>query len=1218
MNDEILKKLVGIAKGDHIFSIEGGSDNNTLSAVLPDDYTIYEGSDEALALKPADGVILAISKLEKGIRDNLGKIENLDSFTEEDKQAIIDAVKQSYADEIEELKKGIEDIKKTLEESGSTPDSPSNPTETPIDRDAVSEIVSELLSEALKDFQPESFDEHEEIASKALFELHTDSVEDDLVTAKAVTDLASKIAALKELQQGDSLHKDDIEQQGIIPYSTKLATSGDVYRYIAGGDTAKQVEDLADKIDFLLQQFTIDFEDPEVERILLSLPQSNGKYITTYDASKFTTITGLQGNTEIISFNELEYFTNLDYAVWAEELANCTNLKSVKFAPNTGKLGKKVRGDQHWNGVFKNCTSLESIDLTGITDIGSFCFLGCSSLKYVTGWENITQIGLRAFNSTALQGEIYAPKLHMIGSMIDTVVGDAVTNPYSLNTLTYSGATLPGVSKVDFPECKAICDCAFQNNTNLTEVNIPKIEYLGLNGTYGGIFDGNSSLVSITMGDNLIQMAPNIFKNCTALPSIHLHNVMTIGSDAFSENMLKLESIYVNDKNHWKDIKFENQLANPLRAAYWGAPHLYEEGAEEIMSEAPDNWVLGYWNTNFTEVKTDDAIATNGYVITTSTPIKITDYESIKVKTGYRIQLFQHSQGKIAAAGNVLTEGEYKVYDLKKSKNWDWPYVIINLYHETWNNAFNTTNKTSISEKLEATSDIIEFTPRNIDYVKELDCTGMTAIGGNQFDSLYDLERITGLEDVTSVGYYSFSGLQNTELEGLDISKITTYNQGSFSYTNVGPTISLNPNINGIYLNTFDNCPNIETVYSPNNVVSAVGNGGAWGSCTNITKFIISDFNEYLSVNTFTNDYSTPHLYARGFWIGSLENSVLMTSYTLPESYTTFPVNALKNDKYITSVDLNKVTTLDASAFRGYDSLQTISGEEITLIKENVFYDCTALQQFNFPNLKAIYNDAFRNCGFTTIDLSNTKIEILTGGNRAGKFTNCPATDAKLPSSLTILGGAFVNCTSLTRVDAKSSRTACLYNVEEISVRESSEGAGRTMIFLNTKINYVYMPKLKVAGRNQYTDSLDKTKKTAATSSWGGFVGKDSTLVDIGKHCTDLGFDALYGNTEIAIIRALTPPTVENIDSWKNTMIVFVPAESLEAYRTANVWKTLIPTRNTGESDDSYESRKRIHAIGGDKWREVFASCADPYDEYADIIMYSPQDYSELVAAYNA
>jgi hypothetical protein len=138
----------------------------------------------------------------------------------------------------------------------------------------------------------------------------------------------------------------------------------------------------------------IKFKDPVVEQICISKWSSDGIGLTPEDAAKVTDIgTTFKGNTEITSFDELEYFVNVkslkDYA-----FGKCTQLLSITLPRNINIIGVA--------SLWINPNLMYVGNLNGnpnITSIGQSAFDACSKLEvHDLYFPNLTYMGVKAFN----------------------------------------------------------------------------------------------------------------------------------------------------------------------------------------------------------------------------------------------------------------------------------------------------------------------------------------------------------------------------------------------------------------------------------------------------------------------------------------------------------------------------------------------------------------------------------------------------------------------------------------------------------------------------------------------------------------------------------------------------------------------------------------------------------------------------------------------------
>ena len=112
----------------------------------------------------------------------------------------------------------------------------------------------------------------------------------------------------------------------------------------------------------------------EVFAVCLAQGWCSAEGMTYEDAANISDIDVVfKGNADIINFNELEFF-NVGI-IQASAFFNCINLEEIKLPNNLLKLNGSAN--------FQGCASLKKIDIPStVTNIGSNCFVGCTSVQY--------------------------------------------------------------------------------------------------------------------------------------------------------------------------------------------------------------------------------------------------------------------------------------------------------------------------------------------------------------------------------------------------------------------------------------------------------------------------------------------------------------------------------------------------------------------------------------------------------------------------------------------------------------------------------------------------------------------------------------------------------------------------------------------------------------------------------------------------------------------
>ena len=184
----------------------------------------------------------------------------------------------------------------------------------------------------------------------------------------------------------------------------------------------------------------------------------------------------------------------------AYTFAECKNLTTVTFGTGCKKIGG-------W--VFENCTSLTSVNMKQLTQIGQNAFAGCTSLQsadlsgitsysslYVGAFQNCTSLTDVKFNAnlTCLQARLFEGCTALTEITIPAkvyTIGNYVANSTSLKAATYDkeyatyGYTFAGctnLQKVNFAGNALIFlgYKVFSGCEKLTDINIPQTNFMYL------------------------------------------------------------------------------------------------------------------------------------------------------------------------------------------------------------------------------------------------------------------------------------------------------------------------------------------------------------------------------------------------------------------------------------------------------------------------------------------------------------------------------------------------------------------------------------------------------------------------------------------------------------------------------------------------------------------------------------------------------------------
>ena len=371
----------------------------------------------------------------------------------------------------------------------------------------------------------------------------------------------------------------------------------------------------------------------------------------------------------------------------------------------------------------------------------------------------------------------------------------------------------------------------------------------------------------------------------------------------------------------------------------------------------------------------------------------------------------------------------------------------------------------------------------------------VTTIGGGAFKGT-TLKSIVIPEGVTQIENEAFDGCKSLETVSLPNSLERIY-YNAFRYSNIS-SISIPAGVKYIYDYAFHGCGNLSTI--------TVSNGN--------TKYDSRD-NCNALIETATNTI------LRG------------------TSNTVIP---------------NSVTTIERDAFEGTTLKSIVIPEGVTLIGEGAFYDCKSLETVSLPNsLECIGYRAFYGSKISSIyipagvkDISERvfdgceNLSTITVSNENTKYDSRDNCNALIETATnTILQGSSstVIPNSVTAIGAKAFQGS---KIAKIVIPNSVTAIG-AYAFQGSNIAEVVIPN-SVTAIEAYTFQGSKIAKVVIPES----VKKIGQLAFL--DCNSLTTVVCKSKSVIDISGVPTFFPLSNA-------ILYVPAESVEAYKVANGWR---------------------------------------------------------------
>ena len=851
--------------------------------------------------------------------------------------------------------------------------------------------------------------------------------------------------------------------------------------------------------------------------ISISIPNS----VTSIGNSAFYYCTGL---TSLTIPNSV---TNIgDWAFYC-----CTNLKSIDIPNGIASIGVRV---------FCSCRSLTSVDIpNSVTSIGEYAFYGCNSLTSVNLPDNVISVGYCAFNNCiGLNSPVY--NAHVFAFM----------------PTSYAG-TYTIIDGVEF-----IAGSAFNGCTDLTGVYIPS----SVKGIGDAAFHGCSSLTSINIPDSVTSIENSLFSGCSALTSINIPNSVTsIGTSAFSgcfnltsinipQNVTSIGGTAFYGCTGLNTVTIPNSVESIGKRAFYGCSGLSSITISRSVKSIDDEAFYGC----------------------TSLPI----IDNIRYADTYMVEAIDKSLSS---------------YTIKEKTRW----IGSSAFYQC-------TNLTSISlpDSLLGVGSYAFSGCKNLNTLIIPD--NVTVIGDYAFSGCSGLTSVNIPDDVTSIGILTFSSCSslNSIIIPDGVTKIGTNafsncsSLSSITCKAINPPV-LDTNKKGVFNGVDKSIP----LYVPGSSITAYKAADQWNEFTNILAIpgtepcIIASgtcgdnitwelsCDSVLTISgsgTMTNwsarkyvPWSSYRSAIKSTIIGSSVTSIgdyafcdftSLLSVTIPNSIKSIGIQAFKNCQSLTSVTLNSDEIVckkysQGSSIRdifGKQVKEYVVGQGIESIGNYAFGNCDSLLSVTLPqSVTTIGDSAFYSCK------KMYSVVLPNGITRIGNavFYGCAITSINLPKNVVSIGSdAFKHCRKMTSID--------LGNVQTI---------GNYAFRLCDALRYIDIPaSVSTIGEGIFLwcDSLENINVSEESQNFcsvGGIMfdkyrntlihypgGKKDTIYTIPSSVDSIAAYAFYFEyrkfTNI-ICEAVVPPVLDTTAFLPYNYQLYVPAESLDAYKSAPIWK---------------------------------------------------------------
>ena len=876
----------------------------------------------------------------------------------------------------------------------------------------------------------------------------------------------------------------------------------------------------------------------------------------------------------------------------ASAFENCVKLTYVSLGSNLKSLGNraffnnKVLTEIEIPGTttnigsqtFENCTNLSLATLNnGIKTIGGNCFKDCESLITISIPGTVNSIGDNSFDGctslssltfAAGENELYIPyfshsplKTLRIGRNLKYAFGEDASPFKDKTTLTRVAFTGNYVTN--------LYNNLFDGCTGITSISLPKT----LQSINGYVFRNCSKLSEIVVPEGVTTVGEHCFENCTSLTSVSLPTTLKVLENHLFNNCNKLESfVFQPTMDTVEEHCFDQCLSLKNLRFDDGTSTITLSTVVSMFGDSPlENMYVGR-NIDYTLIEGKEKEAPF-YNRSTLTNVTISDKGGVTYLRPYFIYGASTLPG-INVPDNVLEIGMYAFAECSSleeavlSKNlslideglFDQDIALKSLIIP---GAVNAVNQYAL-RGCGALQDL-RFEDSTNPLTAAIARSGMGMCGDTHLENLY-IGRNIRYSAADSDGYspfYNLTSLKNVTFSNAGM--VTECNDYLLAGCSTVENLSLPESLVTIGNHTFSDMTTLQYCRMFNNVES-VGEYGFAGD-VNLTDLTFSKKVKTLRNNLFMNCTSLP-LFTVHPAVTSIEDNAFMNCNSLATLSFTDSNDLLNigrrnengnfaamfSDSPVQSLYLSRwlIYNIDEESYAPFYNRSTLTdlrfGETLGDIGKFLFEKCSSIATVNIPGVESIGEKAFYDC----TALSGLTFNSGTKSLGEQTFANCTALKNVVlpPTVVSVSDGCFMNDHDLVTLDlgnsleiiGPSAFSGCA-SLSELNFPKTLYGLGVESFKGCENLSYVTIPdgcRLSSIGARAF--------QNCTGIEW----------ISLSNRITSLGANSFDGCNSIRYIKSFNTVPPVGLPNFSENVIenstVFVPAESLDDYKDADLW----------------------------------------------------------------